>query len=500
MQCIQVAAVISILFSNWFLSELVGQEIINDHLSLIETKTKFNPNPGKYAPAGRLTITYKFQNISTNNLAELAFRVVKLTRKNLLLNADAGPGRIGSVLTAPFSGNYLDEVLAPGEIFEVDFVIGLTARKRFKFLVEELGVLLSDLEFIFPYSGQEVTGHNVLLWVSELGIPGGNLARKVIFETSLDGQNFKLLPMQEAPDLDVGSHTTALDTTVYPAGPLFLRARFEDKDNGPVIQVIVTSEEAFRTPRHDCGCEEMVVKTTGDSVIGDPRRPDDQGTPDPSDDIPKPAPLGIDPDFLSFNFEIVVTLTPGSNPIFCEEGQSVMATVKQDSEIAYIKKACTAGLRLAVCNTNTDCDTRTCHGGTQSGQACDTQVAAENCTNGGGTCEPNNDGVCTEFPFEGFARGNDDYRSPADIGLKEHRPSPTWFDAPGAPNAKRTDVHVDVLGNWDFIAFVKGNQGSCSCHFQLRIDWDGTNQVHRPGTGLTLIFDEDTFNCVQRSP
>lgn len=501
MRRIHIATVIIFLFSNWFLSKVLAQEIINDRLSLIETSTKFTSTPVPGAPAGTFTITAIFRNILTDNLGELAFRVVELTGGNLLLNADGGPGGLGSILTVPFSENYSDEILGPAESFQVDFVIGLASRARFRFVVEALGIIRPDLEFIFPYSGQEVRGDNVLVWVAEVGVPE-NLDRKVIFETSLDGQSFELLSLKEAPDLDVTSHTTGLDTTAFPTGPLFIRARFKDRDTGPILRVIVVRQEALITPTHEpfCGCEEMKVKTTGDSFIGDPRRTDDRGTPDESDDVPMPAPLGIDPDFLSFNFEIVATLIPGSDPRLCEEGQEAKGTFEKDLIVVHVKKACTAGLTLAICDTDSDCDTRTCIGGTQTGSSCDTEFVEDNCLNGGGLCESNNDGVCTEFPFDGPDRGNDDYKLPypRDLGLKVHRPRPTWFDAPGMPEKNRADVQFDLLANWDFLAFVRGPQGSCSCHFQLTIDWDGTNQVHKEGTGLTLIFDEDTFKCVQQ--
>ena len=501
MRCICITSVTIFLLSHLFLPNVLAQEIISDHVSRIQTKKRFDSTPVDGGPAGTLTITVKYKNIQTKNLTELAFRVVKLTGGNLLLNADGNAGGVGSILTVPFSGDYSDGILGPEEKFTVNFVIGRASLESFKFKVEALGMIQQDLKFIFPYAGQEVAGDNVLVWAAEVESSKKKSKKEVVFETSLDGQSFKLLLPQEAPDLGKGSHTTALDTTVFPPGPLFLRARFKENKSGPIIQLIVNNtEEAFvQTNCFSCGCEKMIIKTTGNSVIGDPRREDDNGTPDdPADDTAKPAPLGIDPDFLSFNFEIVATLTPGSNPELCEEGQDVKATFESDGKIVSVKQACTAGVTLAICKKNRDCDTSTCIGGTQTGASCDTQFAAENCLNGNGICEPNHDGLCTEFPFEGFLRGNDDYKSPTDLGLKTHLPSPTWFDAPGIPTSNRADVQFDLLANFDFLAFVRGPQGSCSCHFTLTIDWDGTNQVHRPGTALTLISDEDTFRCEQQ--
>lgn len=92
--------------------------IINDRLSLIETKTKFDPNPVEGGSAGTFTIMATFKNISEDNLALLAFIVTRLTGGNLLLNADdgtgddgdddRGAGGAGSILTVPVSGDYSD--------------------------------------------------------------------------------------------------------------------------------------------------------------------------------------------------------------------------------------------------------------------------------------------------------------------------------------------------------------------------------------------------------
>jgi hypothetical protein len=67
------------------------------------------------------------------------------------------------------------------------------------------------------------------------------------------------------------------------------------------------------TPTPFCGCQEIIVNTTGDSSLEDPRRSG-------NGNVVK-APLGIDPDFLSFNFEVAASLKERSDPELCNEGQ-----------------------------------------------------------------------------------------------------------------------------------------------------------------------------------
>jgi hypothetical protein len=43
--------------------------------------------------------------------------------------------------------------------------------------------------------------------------------------------------------------------------------------------------------------------------------------------------------------------------------------------------------------------------------------------------------------------------------------------------------------------FVRGEEGNCSCHVRLTVDWDGANQRFRAGTDITLIQDGETVNC-----
>lgn len=444
----------------------------------------------------------------------------------------------------------------------------------------------SELEFLSPRDGQIIAGDYSFIWVAQTSILPGDPARRVVFETSLDGKNFTFLPRQSAPDFGPGSHTTALDTTVYPPGPLFIRARFKDRSTGPVVralvrrlpkpscmvtksetgdevifdcsasrdetdemvsyawnfgdgskavtsvpiishvysqsgqfpfQVTVTNsaglsatllrrlifprgEPQFQAKADDCGCRQMTIRTAGESTLRDPGRP----IIDPvTGDVTglNPAPLGRDPDFVSFNFEVVAELTEGSDPALCQEGQTAKGTSTIGAGAARHKRACT-NRDLPVCIDNADCDTQSCRGGLQDGRPCNDQGASVACLIGGGACASNNDGICGEFPLAGAARGNDDYHRdfPGDAAPKLHCPncsSPIWLDLPGFPEIRQADMGVDFRFDVDFFAFVNGNAGRCACHFILTIDWDSTNHVYRPATALTPVRDaETTHNCI----
>ena len=131
--------IIIFIINHWFLSKAFAQEVINDRLAVIGTQTDFNPVPAAGGPAGTFTITSAFRNISKDALTALTFAVSNLTGGNILLNADEVPGAVGSTLTVPFTLDYSDGVLSPGESFIVNFIIGLASQKPFEFLVNALG-------------------------------------------------------------------------------------------------------------------------------------------------------------------------------------------------------------------------------------------------------------------------------------------------------------------------------------------------------------------------
>ena len=104
--------------------------LVNDLLDNTNIATSYDRRDPR-APAGVYTIEATFHNVSEATLYDLYFLVVELTNGNLLLNADGGPGGVGSILSVTNP-----ESLAPGESVTVVFEIGLQRRKAFDFFVD----------------------------------------------------------------------------------------------------------------------------------------------------------------------------------------------------------------------------------------------------------------------------------------------------------------------------------------------------------------------------
>ncbi|MCB0212138.1 MAG: ExeM/NucH family extracellular endonuclease, partial [Anaerolineae bacterium] len=117
--------------------------LVNNNLSNTSSSASYNPTPVANAPAGVYTISATFQNISAATIRSVYFEVTTLSGGNLLLNADGGPGGVGSTLSVPLdtAGEDGDLVLSPGESFTVDFEIGLKKRQGFSFFVDTYGVV-----------------------------------------------------------------------------------------------------------------------------------------------------------------------------------------------------------------------------------------------------------------------------------------------------------------------------------------------------------------------
>jgi hypothetical protein len=107
---------------------------------LEQQQTSLRPAPVAYAPAGVFRITGTFRNVGSLPIRDLYFQVTTLTNGNLLLNADGGPGGVGSRLSVPAAALGSDGVLSPNEQFTVSFDIGLQNRKSFTFLVDAYGI------------------------------------------------------------------------------------------------------------------------------------------------------------------------------------------------------------------------------------------------------------------------------------------------------------------------------------------------------------------------
>ena len=115
---------------------------INSLLKLKRLRARYNPHPVENAPKGVLTIRARFTNRSDSTIQDIQFEVARLTRNNLLLNADGGPAGQGATLTIAADALGSDGVLSPKERFVVEFEIGLQSRRPFRFAVNATGVVL----------------------------------------------------------------------------------------------------------------------------------------------------------------------------------------------------------------------------------------------------------------------------------------------------------------------------------------------------------------------
>lgn len=369
------------------------------------------------------------------------------------------------------------------------------------------------LRFVVPLDGAVLAGSNLLLWATDEALPG-DPQRSVRFELTWEGLDVPLVLPTVGPDYGPGNYTATLDTADLPPGEVRLRA--VDDGNGDAVEVGVRIAEATiskdqmrRAPppedgehKAPCGCERMIVHTQNQSQVRDPRRPGG-GTF-------QPAPLGPDPTFLSYDFEVEARFTDGSDPAGCPEGQEIRRTFTSGGTVDH-KRACAAGRDLPSCRTDRDCDTLRCTGGSLDGGDCNEPAAAFRCQLGGGRCAGQGDGRCGSFPFAQDARGNDDYRRPtvpsdapsAAVGPKLHLTGPPraiWLDPFGAPTLPLAETPAaGPQARWDadFLAFVRGPDAdsSCSCHFTVTLIFDPATHTYADGTGLTLVDDAETVRC-----
>ena len=104
---------------------------------------KFDQLPVPGGPKGTLKIRAVFTNGDTP-IRNPFFEVIQLSsenvidpeKQNVLINADDGPGRLGSILSIDV-GN--DMVLRPNETFKPEFIIGLHSHERLQFFVNLRG-------------------------------------------------------------------------------------------------------------------------------------------------------------------------------------------------------------------------------------------------------------------------------------------------------------------------------------------------------------------------
>ncbi|GJQ59124.1 MAG: hypothetical protein D8M57_04885 [Candidatus Scalindua sp. AMX11] len=101
-----------------------------------ELVTKFDPTPVPGGPAGTFLIRSRFGNSSFRTIHNIFFEVIELSEGNVLLNADGGPGGVGSTMTPQGSAT---TPFLPGDTGTFQFKIGLLTRDIFQFSVNVLG-------------------------------------------------------------------------------------------------------------------------------------------------------------------------------------------------------------------------------------------------------------------------------------------------------------------------------------------------------------------------
>jgi hypothetical protein len=121
------------------IADFCEEEIVNSLVTFSPTPSSFRTSlaTGGLPPGvvGTFSFTARLVNKTTSPmLTALQVEVTTLTNRNLLLNADGGPGGVGARLTVP-----LGSTLAPGQFVDVPFVVGFTERRPFTFLVDVVG-------------------------------------------------------------------------------------------------------------------------------------------------------------------------------------------------------------------------------------------------------------------------------------------------------------------------------------------------------------------------
>jgi hypothetical protein len=95
---------------------------------------------------GKFSFEARMTNTSESTLTALVVEVTTLTNGNLLQNADGGPGSVGAQLTVPQQDGFTDGLLSPDEFVDVPFIICLTQRRSFTFVVDVFGIVETSAE------------------------------------------------------------------------------------------------------------------------------------------------------------------------------------------------------------------------------------------------------------------------------------------------------------------------------------------------------------------
>jgi YVTN family beta-propeller protein len=227
------------LFVGRALSEAEILAIVN--CKIVNDLVAFEPLPSTYrfttditgCPTGFVG-TFSFEamltNISASALSNLLVEVTTLTDGNLLLNADEGPGGVGSHLTVPRLDGFTDGVLSAEEFVDVPFAICVREHSPFSFFVDVVGVIgtpATQTQVLLPYLSP---GYRFL--VVPFGEGGG------FEQPDFDDAHFAV---GDAPFGTGGS--CPLDATVQTLWPLetdlLLRKTFRVPANATMVRVAV---------------------------------------------------------------------------------------------------------------------------------------------------------------------------------------------------------------------------------------------------------------------
>jgi hypothetical protein len=107
----------------------------------LRSTSRFSPDPTDCPEGfvGTFSFDARLTNTSAHILADLFVEVTTLTHGNLLQNAEGPPFGMGARLTVLQEEGFSDGTLSPHEFVDVSFIICLTQRRSFQFVVDVLG-------------------------------------------------------------------------------------------------------------------------------------------------------------------------------------------------------------------------------------------------------------------------------------------------------------------------------------------------------------------------
>ncbi len=165
---------------------------------------------------------------------------------------------------------------------------------------------------------------------------GNNLADKYISTNQFGYDIDELTVTGLSFVLDTGKYYLNLQNAVLPSGdPIYW-----DENSGTGCHSAGCPSDAYDSavgtiPSESFGIEGgtegacEVKQLTINAKPGDSSQETDYRRIEHEGDKPK-APLGLDPTYLSLNFEVVATLADGSDPAWCPEGQEVARTQQEN--------------------------------------------------------------------------------------------------------------------------------------------------------------------------